>query len=95
MSEPAMQSLDVNKINAALEAQPGKSDKEKARDAGRKSAEVLAFLGAQPGDTVLDALASGGWYTEAMAISLDPDATIYAQNTPGNLNAATAPMTKP
>ncbi len=72
--------LDVAATKAALAASPGRSDEDKARDAGRKPAEVLVFLGLKPGDTVLDLIASGGWYSVAAAIATGPSGKVYAQN---------------
>lgn len=72
--------IDVAATKAALAAAPGRSDEDKARDASRKPAEVLAFLGLKPGDTVLDLIASGGWYSVAAAIATGPEGKVYAQN---------------
>ncbi|MEN8158870.1 MAG: methyltransferase, partial [Myxococcota bacterium] len=49
---------------AARLAAADRSDADRARDAGRKPGEVLAFLGIEPGMKVLDAIAAGGWYSE-------------------------------
>lgn len=51
-----------------------------ARDAGRKPAEVIAFLGVEPGMTALDLLASGGYYTEVLSVAVGPTGRVYAQN---------------
>lgn len=72
--------LDITATNAALAASPGRSDEDKARDVGRKPAEVLAFLGLKTGDTILDLIASGGWYSVAAAIATGPEGKVYAQN---------------
>jgi len=72
--------IDVAKTQAALAAAPGRSDADKARDAGRKPAEVLNYLGLKSGDTAFDVLASGGWYTEAMSVAVGPKGKVYAQN---------------
>ena len=53
---------------------------DKARDAGRRPAEVLAFLGIEPGMTVIDMIASGGYYSEVLAEAVGPDGLVYAQN---------------
>ena len=53
---------------------------DKARDAGRRPAEVLAFLGIEPGMTVMDVIASGGYYSEVLAEAVGPDGLVYAQN---------------
>lgn len=74
------ESLDVAATKAALAAAPGRSDEDKARDESRKPAEVLAYLGLKPGDTILDLIASGGWYSVAAAIATGPDGKVYAQN---------------
>ncbi len=72
--------VDVAKTQAALASAPARSDADKARDAGRKPAEVLHFLGLKPGDTAFDVLASGGWYSEALSIAVGPKGKVYAQN---------------
>ena len=53
---------------------------DKARDAGRRPAEVIAFLGIEPGMTVMDVIASGGYYSEVLAEAVGPDGLVYAQN---------------
>lgn len=77
---PEHAGLDIMATNAALAAAEGRSDEDKARDASRKPAEVLAFLGMKPGDSVLDLIASGGWYSVAAAIATGPEGKVYAQN---------------
>ncbi|MBU2605617.1 MAG: SAM-dependent methyltransferase [Alphaproteobacteria bacterium] len=76
--EPAV--VDVAAVSEALAVAETRSDEDKARDAGRKPAEVLAYLGLKPGDTAADFIASGGWYTEVLSIAVGPDGTVYAQN---------------
>jgi predicted methyltransferase len=61
-------------------AAASRSESDRARDAGRKPAEVLAFLGIEPGMKVLDAIAAGGWYTEVLAAAVGPEGRVYAQN---------------
>jgi predicted methyltransferase len=50
-------------ILASPHRKPGNAD----RDAHRHPAETLTFFGIQPGMTVLEAGAGGGWYTEILA----------------------------
>ncbi|GAB1267097.1 class I SAM-dependent methyltransferase [Aurantivibrio infirmus] len=74
----------VSDIQAAINSDKrtaGESD----RDAGRKPAEVLAFLGVKPGMTVLDVAASGGWYTEVLSFAVGSEGKVYAQNSPAFL----------
>ena len=53
---------------------------EKERDASRKPAEVLDFVGIGAGMTVLEAIAGGGWYTEVLSAAVGSEGKIYAQN---------------
>lgn len=61
-------------------AESSRSDADKARDAGRKPAEVVAFLAITPGMTVLDVVAASGYYTEVLSIAVGPTGQVYAQN---------------
>ena len=65
---------------AARLASGERSTEDKARDAGRRPAEVVAFMGIAPGMTVMDLLAAGGYYTEVLAEAVGPDGTVYAHN---------------
>lgn len=58
-----------------------RSATDKARDAGRRPAAVVEFLGVEPGMTVVDLLAAGGYYTEVLSEAVGPDGRVYAQNT--------------
>lgn len=60
----------------------GRPEADRARDASRRPAEVLAFLGIGPGMTVMDLIAAGGWYTEVLAEAVGPEGTVYTQNPP-------------
>jgi predicted methyltransferase len=50
------------------------------RDAARKPAEVLAFLGIEPGMRVLEVFAGGGYYTQILNGVVDPDGEVLAHN---------------
>lgn len=50
------------------------------RDSGRQPFAVLDFLGVAPGMTTLDVLASGGYYSEALAHAVGTNGRVYAQN---------------
>ena len=58
-----------------------RSDKDKARDEGRKPAAVLNFLGVKAGNTVLDVLASSGWYSEVLSVAVGNRGKVLAHNT--------------
>lgn len=70
---------------AATLAAGERSDAEKQRDDGRKPAEVVAFLGIEPGMAVVDLLAAGGYYTEVLSVAVGEKGKVYAQNSPGLL----------
>ncbi|MGH8195280.1 MAG: class I SAM-dependent methyltransferase [Woeseiaceae bacterium] len=53
---------------------------DRARDASRKPAEVVEFLGIEPGMKVLDVIAAGGYYTEVLSIAVSPEGQVVAQN---------------
>ncbi len=61
-------------------ASSSRAAEDRARDAGRKPAQVVAFLGIEPGMTVLDLIAAGGYYTEVLSLAVGPKGRVYAQN---------------
>ena len=67
---------------AADLASPDRKQEDRDRDAGRKPAEVLAYLGIGPGMTVMDLIAAGGYYTEVLSRAVGPTGKVYAQNPP-------------
>ncbi|HXV77040.1 MAG TPA: hypothetical protein VD788_12055 [Candidatus Polarisedimenticolaceae bacterium] len=67
------------KIRSAVD-DPLRPDEDRARDADRKPAEVLAFFGIDEGMRVADLQASTGYYTEILSSVVGPDGEVYAQN---------------
>jgi len=67
---------------STLLANSSRSAEDQARDAGRKPAAIIEFLGIKPGMRVLDVIAAGGWYTEVLALAVGPDGHVVAQNPP-------------
>ena len=57
-----------------------RSEVDKARDAGRRPAEVVTFLGIERGMTVVDLIAAGGYYTEVLSVAVGKSGKVYAQN---------------
>ncbi|WP_421738797.1 class I SAM-dependent methyltransferase [Caulobacter sp.] len=49
-----------------------------ARDAARHPAEVLAFADVKPGDTVVDFIMGGGYFTRLLSGAVGPTGTVYA-----------------
>ena len=61
-------------------ASESRSEADRARDAGRKPAAVLEYLGVDAGMSVIDVMAAGGWYTEVLSHAVGPDGRVAAQN---------------
>jgi len=62
-SEPAARvSIYASAVN-----DPGRTDADRQRDAGRRPGQVLEFFGIEPGMTVLDMFSGGGYYTEMLS----------------------------
>ncbi|MEE8579828.1 MAG: hypothetical protein V3S78_07730, partial [Hyphomicrobium sp.] len=68
-------------FDAAL-ASDARPAEEKARDASRKPAEVLNFVGIGAGMTVLEISAGAGWYTEVLSAAVGADGNVIAENSP-------------
>ncbi len=64
------------KLAAALDS-PMRSEQEKARDANRRPAETLAFMGLSDGMRVLELFPGTGWYTKLLAPVLAERGTLY------------------
>lgn len=77
--------LDTVALSRAISG-PDRDINDFARDPARKPVQVLAFLGFEPGMTVLDLYAAGGYYTYILSRAVGPDGLVYAQNTRRGLN---------
>lgn len=64
--DPAAETARESIYTAAV-ANDARSAQDRARDAGRKPAEVLEFLGVEENMTVLDMFSGGGYYSEILA----------------------------
>lgn len=51
---------------------------DRARDAARKPAELLAFAGVKPGQVVVDYIMGGGYLTHVLASAVGPTGKVYA-----------------
>ena len=63
-------------IAAAL-ADPARPAEDKAKDEGRKAAEILAFSGVKAGDKVADVYPGGGYFTRIFAAAVGPKGVVY------------------
>jgi predicted methyltransferase len=66
-------------VQAAVDA-PDRSADDRALDAGRKPAELLAFLGIRPGMRVAELGAGGGYTAELLARVVGSAGRVYGQN---------------
>ena len=62
-------------------AMPDRTEADLKLDAGRKPAELLAFLDISPGMKVAELFAGGGYTTELLARAVGPNGVVYGQNT--------------
>lgn len=81
----AVPGQDAASLQATLSNAPGRPDADKDRDAGRKPAEVVSFLGIGSGMTVVDLIAAAGYYTEVLSHTVGPSGTVYMQNSAASL----------
>ena len=73
------QDEQTKRMTAAL-ASPDRPQAEKDRDAARKPIETIQFAGIKTGQTVLEVIAVGGWFTEVLSAAVGPTGKVYAQN---------------
>ena len=64
-------------VTAAV-ASPDRPDADRARDADRKPAELVAFAGVQPGWTVADFIPGSGYFSRILAKAVGPKGRVYA-----------------
>lgn len=64
---------------AEIVASPDRSAADRTNDVRRKPAQMLAFIGARQGWTVLDVSAAGGYTTELLARAVRPKGRVYGQ----------------
>jgi len=75
------QDEQVARMRTALAA-PDRPAENKARDTDRKPLESVQFVGVKTGDTVVDLIAAGGWFTEVLSAAVGPSGKVYATNPP-------------
>ena len=77
-------SANSQNTSALLQAMtnPSRPAQDKTRDPIRKAPDILQFMGVMEGDTVLDVIAMGGWYTEVLSYAVGENGKVYMQNNP-------------
>lgn len=78
---PAASTTPVRAPAQTVVAAADRSDADRALDAGRKPAELLAFTGVGPGMRVADLAAGKGYTAELLARVVGDTGTVYGQNT--------------
>ena len=73
------QDEQVARMRTAL-ASPERPAADKERDAVRKPIETIQFLGIKTGQSVIDVIAVGGWFTEVLSAAVGPSGKVYGQN---------------
>jgi predicted methyltransferase len=78
-STPSAPSAAANPgyISAAV-ADANRPDADKQRDANRKPAQTLEFLGVKPGAQVAELLPGGGYFTRIFSKAVGPQGRVYA-----------------
>lgn len=75
--------------SAAL-ADGARTDEDRAADANRRPAEMLAFAGVEPGDVVMELIPGGGYFTRVLSPVVGEEGKVYAAVPAANLDAARA-----
>lgn len=71
---------DANQLAAV--ADKGRPEADTKRDADRKPAEMLEFAGVKQGQTVVDLLPGGGYFTRVFSKAVGPKGTVFAVGGP-------------
>src|ERR1700760_3934810 len=71
---------DANQMAAV--ADKARPEADTKRDAARKPAEMLEFAGVKQGQTVVDLLPGGGYFTRIFSKAVGPKGTVYAVSGP-------------
>ena len=69
---------DIPANIAAAVANPARPEAQRAADASRHPAELLAFAGVKPGDKVSDFMMGGGYFTRILSGAVGPTDKVYA-----------------
>jgi predicted methyltransferase len=69
---------DTSPFVTAAVTDTGRPAEDTARDASRKPAEMVTFAGIKPGDSVLEILPGGGYFTRIFSKVIGPSGHLYA-----------------
>lgn len=65
---------------SAAVADAGRPEADRARDADRRPAEVLAFARIRPGDRIAELAPGGGYFTRLLSRAVGPSGRVYAMS---------------
>ena len=73
---------EASAVSAYIEAvqHPGRTKADRARDSGRRPAEVMEFFGIASGMDILDMFSGGGYYTEMLSRIVGSDGSVVAHS---------------
>ena len=92
ITTPPLAPLSRQQLEAIVNS-TDRSAADRTNDVRRHPVDLLAFIGAQPGWTVLDVSTGGGYTTELLARMVGPTGLVWAQSRPRNPDApAPRPM---
>jgi len=94
ITTPPLAPLSREQIEAIVNS-PDRSPADRTNDIRRHPVELFAFIGAQPGWTVLDVSTGGGYTTELLARMVGPTGLVWAQSRPRNPDAPAARPMQP
>ena len=77
VAAPALAQTPSARLLAAV-ADPGRPAADRERDSARKPSQVLAFARVHPGETVVDFIPGGGYFTRIFARAVAPNGRVYA-----------------
>jgi predicted methyltransferase len=78
MHEPTASGAGSADAIAAAVADSNRPDADKLRDANRKPAQTLEFLGVKPGQQVAELIPGGGYFTRIFSKAVGPSGHVYA-----------------
>ena len=87
-SAPAVTAASPHIVAAV--AAPARPEADRARDAARKPAEMLAFAGITPGQRVADFIPGGGYFTRILAEAVGPSGKVFALIPPAGASRTAA-----
>ncbi|MBV1691156.1 methyltransferase [Novosphingobium sp. G106] len=71
----------ASRVIAAAVASTDRPEADKARDADRKPAEMLAFAGVRPGWKIVELAAGGGYFTRLLSLAVGERGYVYTNAT--------------